>query len=468
MRRFAGIAVVLATAGMATVVLVAIALTHPRPFWNPATAEILGIDVRYDAHAPAAWIVIAAVLIALAAGLGVAMQEARAANRARRADPEQTRRPLAPRRVMARTRGQFAGEITITALIPAHNEEDCIGATLASLARQSTPPDRIIVIADNCSDRTVDIARAAGVEVVETVRNTAKKAGALNQVLAQVLPGQGDNDTILVMDADTELSGPRFLETARRRLTDDRALMAVGGLFRGEDGPGLLRQFQRNEYTRYAREIERRRGKVFVLSGTASVFRPAALRAVADARGSALPGRPGDVYDTVALTEDNEITIAIKTLGGLIVSPSECTVTTELMPSWGMLWKQRLRWQRGALENLSAYGVTTTTVRYWSQQIGIGYSVIALTAYLTLLVVFALSVDQWVWFTFWLVIGLVFVAERIATVWNGGWKARLLAATVLPELIYDLYIDVVFVKGVIDMAFGRKASWSHVGSEEHT
>lgn len=329
-------------------------------------------------------------------------------------------------------------------------------------AEQSTPPDRIVVVADNCTDRTVDIARAAGVDVIETVGNEGRKAGALNQALERILPGQGDNDAILVMDADTQLSGRDFLVTARRRMTDDRALMAVGGLFHGESGGGLLRQFQRNEYTRYAREIERRRGKVFVLTGTASVFRPAALRAVAGARGSLLPGNPGEVYDTVALTEDNEITIAIKSLGGLIVSPRECTVTTELMPSWRLLWKQRLRWQRGALENLSTYGVTHTTARYWAQQIGIGYSVIALAAYLAMFAIFLLAIDQWVWFTFWIAIGAVFVVERVVTVWRGGWKARILAALVLPELVYDLFIDVVFLKGVVDMTFGRRATWSHV------
>ena len=37
-------------------------------------------------------------------------------------------------------------------------------------------------------------------------------------------------------------------------MTDDRALMAVGGLFYGEDGAGIMGQFQRNEYTRYSRD----------------------------------------------------------------------------------------------------------------------------------------------------------------------------------------------------------------------
>ena len=259
----------------------------------------------------------------------------------------------------------YAGPVTITVLIPAHNEEGCISETLASLKSQSHPPARIIVVADNCTDATVRLAHEAGVDVHETVDNDKKKAGALNQAIARILPGMGDNDCVMVMDADTTLD-PGFLEAAVRRLTDDRALMAVGGLFYGEEGNGLIGLFQRNEYTRYQRELKRRRGRVFVLTGTASVFRSRALRAVAEERGRNLPGVPGDVYDTIALTEDNELTLALKSLGALMISPPDCTVVTEVMPSWRALWAQRLRWQRGALENLGAYGLRPSTFRYWA------------------------------------------------------------------------------------------------------
>ncbi len=126
--------------------------------------------------------------------------------------------------------------------------------------------------------------------------------------------------------------------------------------------------------------MRRRRGRVYVLTGTSSLFRPRALRTVAASRGSDLPGVPGDVYDTAALTEDNELTIAIKSLGGLMLSPAACTVVTELMPTWRMLWAQRLRWQRGALENLGAYGITPRTFRYGAQQFSLGYGVLALVA----------------------------------------------------------------------------------------
>jgi cellulose synthase/poly-beta-1,6-N-acetylglucosamine synthase-like glycosyltransferase len=362
---------------------------------------------------------------------------------------------------MASTRGVFAGPVTVTVLIPAHNEEASLPSTISSLQSQSHRPGRIIVVADNCTDSTVEAAQRAGVEVFETAGNRHKKAGALNQALRWLLPGQGHNDLVMVMDADTRLDDG-FLAAAVDRFTNDRALMAVGGLFYGEEGHGLLGQFQRNEYIRYAREMRRRRGRVFVLTGTASIFRPVALRTVAQNRGRTIPGTPGDVYDTAALTEDNELTIALKSLGGLMISPAQCTVVTELMPTWRMLWAQRLRWQRGAVENIGAYGITPQTLRYWAQQLGIGYGVIALGSYLLLLVLMAGALDTWIWFPFWLGLGAVFAVERVATVWKGGWRARLLAVTLLPELVFDMFLNVVYVKGIIDISFGRQAKWKHV------
>lgn len=428
---------------------------------EPATGVFLGFwNVLYDTQAPAPRVILGAIAVAVLMAAGIALLERRITTRYRRATNRRIT-PLAPKLIMERTRGVFAGPVTVTVLVPAHNEEASLPATLTSLLAQSHRPERVIVVADNCTDATVDVARAAGVEVFETVGNTQKKGGALNQALREILPGQGDNDTVMIMDADTQLD-PGFLAAAVARFTNDRALMAVGGLFHGEPGHGLIGQFQRNEYTRYAREIRRRRGRVFVLTGTASLFRPAGLRAVAAHRGGALPGVRGDVYDTAALTEDNELTIAIKSFGGLMISPSECTVVTELMPSWRALWAQRLRWQRGALENLGAYGITPQTSRYWVQQLGIGYGVIALGSYFFLMLVMAVSLEEWVWFPFWLGMGTIFMVERVATVWKGGWRARLLAATLFPELLFDMFLNVVYVKGIVDSALDRQAAWKHV------
>jgi cellulose synthase/poly-beta-1,6-N-acetylglucosamine synthase-like glycosyltransferase len=285
-----------------------------------------------------------------------------------------------------------------------------------------------------------------------------KKAGALNQVLKVILPDLGENDTVMIMDADTVLR-QGFLKTAVKHFTDDRGLSAIGGLFFGEDRRGLLAQIQKNEYTRYAREITRRKGLVFVLTGTASIFRARSLRTVAEERGNLLPGTPGQVYDTHALTEDNELTLALKSLGALMSSFPECMVETELMPNLRALWRQRLRWERGAMENIATYGITSTTARYWSQQLGLAYSVFALWTYFLLIVLQIVSSDVWIWYPFWIFMAFLFIVEKVWTVRKADWKAKLLASTLVIELMYDTFLGIIFVKGVIDMALKRQAHW---------
>jgi cellulose synthase/poly-beta-1,6-N-acetylglucosamine synthase-like glycosyltransferase len=317
------------------------------------------------------------------------------------------------------------------------------------------------VIADNCADATVRIARDLGVVAVETVGNTEKKAGALNQQLAMMLPDIEPRDVVMVMDADSTI-GPDFLAVALGLLESNAGLVAVGGLFYGEDGAALIGQLQRNEFTRYQRVVARKLNRVFVLTGTASLIRGYALRAVAESRGQLIPGRSGQVYDTLALTEDNELTLALKSLGARMTSPPECRVTTEIMPSWRALWRQRLRWHRGALENISAYGLTRATAMYWGQQLGLAYGVFALYSYLLLMLVSLLAADQVRWSWFWVSIGFVFVANRLLTAWSAGWRGRLLAAPIVVELAYAVFLQACFMTSLVQIATGRQARWNYV------
>ncbi|GAB3192029.1 hypothetical protein GCM10027261_03620 [Geodermatophilus arenarius] len=394
---------------------------------------------------------------------------------------------------MAGDDGRPAARLVV--LIPAHDEAANIGDTLDALQRQTRRPDRVVVVADNCTDDTARIARERGAEVYETVGNTDKKAGALNQAIVQRFrrtatadrrgasddprrgpdrrggaaddsapagptPDLRDDDLVLVMDADTELA-PGFLEAAAASLESSPRIGAAGGLFYGHPGAGVLGQLQRNEYLRYSRDVSRT-GRVMVLTGTGTLFRVRALREVAAARGTALPGREGQVYDTLALTEDNELTLALKTLGWRMTSPAACSVVTEIMPTWRDLWKQRMRWQRGALENLRHYGLTRVTLRYWGQQLGIGLGVLAFQAYL-LLTVLVLARDGGLHLDpFWASVGLVFLAERLVTVRRGGPRALLLALPLVVELVYDLFIQAVFVRSLVDVVRRREATWHHV------
>jgi len=413
-------------------------------------------EVRLVYSTPTAQLVVAGLITTLAAVLLVLGLDAWAAKRVtRRAGRSGSARSL---RTEA-TAGRPSGTVTVTVLIPARNEALHIGATLESLGRQTAPPDAVWVIADNCTDATADVARAHGAEVFTTVDNQHRKAGGLNQLLARLLPTMGRLDAVLVMDADTVMVED-FIERAVAEFDAVPERDAVGGVFVGDDAPGLLAQFQRNEYLRYGRDISRRQGRVFVLTGTASLFRSDALTAVAAARGSALPGVPGAVYDTYSLTEDNELTIALKTLGASMISPRGCRVRTELMPTWRDLWHQRQRWQRGALENIGMYGFSSATARYWAQQFALGYGVIALAAYLAVTVLSYLAFGMFTVVVFWALLGALFAVERTVTVWPGGWRARLLAAPLLIELGYATLLQAVYVKSLIDIALGRSKHWN--------
>lgn len=89
-------------------------------------------------------------------------------------------------------------------LVPAHNEALSIAATVAAL-RQAAPNCRILVVADNCTDDTADLARSAGAEAVTRQSLTHKGKGfALacgRDYLAKAPP-----DAVIIIDADCRLS----------------------------------------------------------------------------------------------------------------------------------------------------------------------------------------------------------------------------------------------------------------------
>ena len=348
----------------------------------------------------------------------------------------------------------------ITVLIPAHNEAAGIGETLRALKVQGRPADRVIVVADNCTDTTEDIALAEGAEVLRTEGNTDKKAGALNFALDELLPDAEPDDMILIQDADSQLSGD-FIERATAHLQKDSRLGAVGGVFRGGPGGGFVGHLQRNEYARYARDVKRLHGKCLVVTGTAALFRARTIRDVIAARldGSLPPGNGhGGVYDTSVLTEDNELSFALLTLKYRIKSPADCTLVTEVMPTWRELWAQRLRWKRGAVENCVQYGWTQVTRPYWGRQALAMVGVLVTLAYFSTVAValgtgVGLNIQP-----FWLAVTGVFVIERVVTVRYRGWKYMLAAATMY-ELVIDLFLQVVHAKAYLDALLNRKKAW---------
>lgn len=112
----------------------------------------------------------------------------------------------------------------VAVLIPAHNEELVIEETLAAIT-SLVPAENVHVISDGSSDRTAEMARAAGVNVLEIPvaggKARALKAGVDHFAIRRRY------DAVLLLDADTRLDD-RYFDLALP-LFDDLGVASVAG-----------------------------------------------------------------------------------------------------------------------------------------------------------------------------------------------------------------------------------------------
>lgn len=101
-------------------------------------------------------------------------------------------------------------------LVPAHDEQLLIRACVQSLAALRYPRERcgIVVVADNCSDRTAEIARSAGARCLERADPTRPgKPQAIAWALEQLPFAQ--YDAVVIVDADTMVDTNFAMELGR-------------------------------------------------------------------------------------------------------------------------------------------------------------------------------------------------------------------------------------------------------------
>lgn len=111
--------------------------------------------------------------------------------------PPAARHPV-PKRIARASR--------LAILIPAHNEAAGLAATIANAKRQLEPGDRIVVVADNCTDQTATIADSCGAETV--VRHDLTRRGkgyALDAGYGYLRDTSNQPDIVVILDADCRL-----------------------------------------------------------------------------------------------------------------------------------------------------------------------------------------------------------------------------------------------------------------------
>ncbi len=110
------------------------------------------------------------------------------------------------------------GAKALAVVIPAHDEEAIIGATLARLQTQ-TRPGTLFAIADNCNDNTAEVALRAGAQVWERRQPAERGKGpALRWFLDAALEALSGFDAIAIFDADS-IADQDFLRQASAALS---------------------------------------------------------------------------------------------------------------------------------------------------------------------------------------------------------------------------------------------------------
>ncbi len=123
-----------------------------------------------------------------------------------------------------------AGTPRLLLLVPAHDEHGLISACARSLVAMDYPAShrRIVVVADNCSDDTAALARAAGAEAFERHDPSLPgKPRALAWAIAQVPADQWD--ACVIVDADSTVHPGFARALARCAPLEGRAVQAYFG-----------------------------------------------------------------------------------------------------------------------------------------------------------------------------------------------------------------------------------------------
>jgi cellulose synthase/poly-beta-1,6-N-acetylglucosamine synthase-like glycosyltransferase len=93
----------------------------------------------------------------------------------------------------------------VAVVMPAHNETLVIARTLRALLPQLRSSDRLVVVADNCSDDTADVARQQGAQVIERKDPILRGKGFALDFGVRHLESDPP-DVVIIVDADCQVA----------------------------------------------------------------------------------------------------------------------------------------------------------------------------------------------------------------------------------------------------------------------
>ncbi len=230
----------------------------------------------------------------------------------------------------------------IAVVVPAHDEQDGIAATVASLRADADAHVEIVVVADNCTDDTAQRARAAGARVL--VRDDPSRRGkgyALDFAFERLL--REPFVAVLVVDADSQVRRGFF--AAMRAALDDGAQAAQAAYLPLGDARSARARLVR--LARLAWNVLRLRGRerlglsVGVLGNGFALARETLVAAPYRAR---------------SIVEDVEYHASLVRAGFRVRFVEDALVSGDMPNAGAAAASQRARWEGGRLRMLAQLG----------------------------------------------------------------------------------------------------------------
>ncbi len=229
-------------------------------------------------------------------------------------------------------------------LVPAHDEEKLLPALLENIRQLDYPRQlfALYVVADNCTDQTAVLARAAGVVAYERFdRIHIGKGYALQWLLARLQEDGAHFDAAVILDADSVISS-NFLTVMDAQLASGaRVIQAHYAVLNPGRTWVMSLRAAALALVHYLRPLGRTAlGGSVGLKGNGMVFHRSIL---AEHQWSA------------SVTEDIEYHMSLVLAGERVVFAPDATVWAEMPGTLHSAHSQNVRWEQGRLQLAAQY-----------------------------------------------------------------------------------------------------------------
>lgn len=231
------------------------------------------------------------------------------------------------------------------AIIPAHNEESVIANLIDSLKKQNYPKELldIYVIADNCTDKTAEIAKNAGAIVLERFDEENKTKGhALKWFLNKKIEEDAPYDAFCVFDADN-IAHEDFIKNMNKKLCQGEDVVQGYRDIKNPTDSWISAGYAIFYWTmnRFYHLARYNLGLSPLINGTGFMVKFDVIKPTG--------------WDTKTLTEDIEFSLKRIIAGKKLGWATDAIVYDEQPVGFKQSWSQRSRWTVGHMQCIQNY-----------------------------------------------------------------------------------------------------------------